>query len=60
MITLGVRFWAKTSLDSVEPRSCVSSSRTTRTTFCVGFRDSRVSAVMHFSLQRETKPLTTR
>ena len=28
MMTLGVRFWARTSLDSVEPKSCVSSSST--------------------------------
>ena len=60
MITLGVRFCASVSLESVEPRRTVSSSRTMRTTFCAGVSDSMTSAVRHFSLQRATKFLTTR
>ncbi len=60
MMTLGVRFWASTSFDSVVPRRAVSSSRTMRTTFCAGVSDSSTSAVMHFSLHDATKPFTTR
>ncbi len=60
MITFGVRFCARTSFDSVVPRSSVSWSSTMRTTFCAGESESSTSAVMHFSLHSATNFFTTR
>ena len=59
MMMLGVRFWASTSEDSVEPRREVSCSRTMATTFCAGVSESRTSEVRQRSLQEATNSLTT-
>ena len=60
MIEFGWRFGASVSVDSVEPRSSVSSSKTTRTTFCAGVSESSTSAARQRSLHEATKRFTTR
>ena len=58
MTTLGMRL-LRTSLESVRPRSSVSSSSTILMTFCAGVSESSTSASRQRSFVRATNVFTT-